>query len=119
MKMPSPSPDAVRLLESLVEGDDRFLVKKVFGQPAAFVCGNMCLGVFGPDVFARLGEADRTQAQQIPGVRPFEPMPGRPMTGYLVLPRTIWNDRKRRRDWVERAVKYTMSLPPKKPAARR
>jgi TfoX-like protein len=119
MKMPAPSPSAVRLLESLVDGDPRFEVRKVFGQPAAFVRGNMCLGVFGPDVFARLGEVDLVRARKIPGARPFEPMAGRPMRGYLVLPSSTWEDRTTGRDWVERAVKHVLSLPPKKAGARR
>jgi TfoX/Sxy family transcriptional regulator of competence genes len=116
MKMPSPTPDAVRLLEGLVEGDDRLEVRKLFGQPAAFVRGNLCLGVFGGDVFARLSEADRARAQKLRGVRPFEPMPGRPMSGYLVLPKDTWKSPKARRDWVERAVQHTLTLPPKKSA---
>lgn len=118
MKMPAPDRAAARLLESLVADDPRFEIKKVFGHPAAFVRGHMCLGTFGPDVFLRLSGPDQKRARDLEGTRPFEPMAGRPMTGYLVLPKSVLSDAARGRDWVERSVKFTLGLPPKPPKAK-
>ncbi len=51
MKMPRASPAAVKLFGELAGALPTASVRKMFGQPAAFVNGNMFLGVFGGDVF--------------------------------------------------------------------
>ena len=52
------------------------------------------------------------------GAAPFMPMPGRPMTGYTVLPPDVVADDTRIRAWVERAIDYGATLPPKQPKAK-
>lgn len=111
--IPKVEAAAVNRFQALVAGDARFVLKKVFGQPAAFVNGNMCLGAFGSDVFLRLSEPDQKLAKKLPGTHPFEPMPGRAMKGYLVLPPNVLDDPKQAATWVERSVKWTAGLPPK------
>ncbi|MFZ0891957.1 MAG: TfoX/Sxy family protein [Thermoplasmata archaeon] len=106
--------DSTELFLSLVKNDPRFVVKKMFGNPAAFVDGQLCIGTYGPDVLLRLSAEDQSIAAAVPGVRPFEPMPGRIMGGYLVLPASLLADRREGKKWVERAVKWTKSLPGKK-----
>jgi len=118
MKMPKTAPEPLELFRKLVEGDARLAVKKVFGHPTAFVNGNMSFGVFGSDLFFRLSDADQKLAVQIPGTRPFEPMPGRPMRGYLVLPSPVLKKVPEARRWVERSVRHALSLPPKGTKAR-
>jgi TfoX/Sxy family transcriptional regulator of competence genes len=113
-KIPGSTSDSTALFLSLIGGDSRFVVKKLFGNPAAFVGGNLCIGTFGPDVFLRLSEEDQARAAAVPGVRPFEPMLGRPMKSYLVLPTSLLADPKEGKKWVDRALKWTLSLPPKK-----
>ena len=85
----------------------------MFGQPAAFANGNMCAGTFGSDLFVRLSTKDVETLSRVPGVRPFEPMPGRPMRQYLVLPPALLGKPARAREWVERSIEYALSLPPK------
>ena len=118
MKLPATTEDAVRAFERLVPTSPGISVRKVFGQPAAFVGGNMFLGAFGPDVFVRLSESDLAEASQLPGFRPFEPMPGRAMRGYLVLPKDVARNPTTGGRWVERAVRFASSLPAKKPKSR-
>ena len=118
MKLPKPASESTALFEKLAAEDTRLSVKKVFGNPTAFVNGNMCFGVFGSDVFFRLGDSDQKLAATIPKVRPFEPMAGRPMRGYMVIPRTILEDGTEARRWVERSVTHTQSLPAKGTKAR-
>ena len=115
--MPRPSDAATSLFESIVPKRPGVQVRKVFGQPAAFLGGHMFLGVFGEDVFLRLGPGDALAAEKVPGVRPFEPMPGRRMGGYVVFPAAALRDPARRAPWLRRAVAFVQSLPPK-PAAR-
>ncbi len=45
----------------------------------------------------------------------FEPMPGRPMKEYVVVPPTLVND-DAVEDWVRRSLAYAGQLPAKKPA---
>lgn len=115
MKMPSADPATVTTFESLVPKGENVTVRKVFGQPAAFVNGNMFFGVFGDRVFVRLGEKAVEEARRSVRVEPFEPMEGRPMTGYAVLPKPLLRDRAKASAWVGRAQKFAQALPPKRP----
>jgi len=87
-------------------------VRKMFGYPAAFVNGNMACGLFGASWFVRLSEADATELGAAGGA-PFEVMPGRPMRGYTLLPPELAADPAVAGAWVDRAIAFTGSLPPK------
>ena len=113
MKMPAAGKGATERFHELVPGDTRVAVRKMFGQPAAFANGNLFFGVFGDDVFVRLSEADQKSAEKIPGVRPFEPMEGRAMRGYWVLPTPVLASRSKADGWVAKALAYALTLPPK------
>ena len=111
--MPAASASAVQLLESLTPKRANVSTRLVFGQPAAFANGNMFLGVFGDDVFLRLSETDLTEAQAIPGARPFEPVQGHMMRGYVILPPKLLSDPKRGGPWVHRSLQFALTLPAK------
>ena len=113
MKMPKISLDATRRLEALVAGDPRVRIKKMFGQPAGFVNGNLCLGTFGTEIFVRLSDSHVESLSKVAGVRPFEPMAGRPMKHYLVVPPSMLAKPLEVKKWVRRSVDYVQSLPPK------
>jgi hypothetical protein len=49
----------------------------------------------------------------------FEPMPGRPMRGYLAMPDELVADPVRRRRWLERGLAFVIGLPPKEKKPRR
>jgi TfoX/Sxy family transcriptional regulator of competence genes len=86
--------------------------RKMFGYPAAFINGNMFFGVFAEEMFVRLAEDDAAELNRCGG-RAFEPMPGRPMRGYVVLPRSIVENRAKLRKWVARSQEYASKLPAK------
>lgn len=113
--IPPPAPAAVNRFERLTPVRAGVSVKKVFGQPAAFVNGNMFMGVFGSQIFVRLSDEACRAALQEPGVRPFEPMAGRAMRGYVVLPDAILNSDASARRWVSRSLGFAEGLPPKAP----
>ncbi|MCI4320548.1 MAG: TfoX/Sxy family protein [Thermoplasmata archaeon] len=115
MKMPKAGGDAVAAFRVLLKEVPEAVERPVFGQPAAFVRGNMFLGVFGTSVFVRLSEADRALAHKELGARPLEPMPGRPMREYVVLPEKVLVDLPLAASWTARARKYATELPVKKP----
>lgn len=91
--------------------------RQMFGYPTGFVNGNMFMGLFGDRMHLRLPEELRVELIKIGGA-PFEPMPGRPMPEYVVVPESILKNSSRLAAWVHSAMRHTMSLPPKKKNAR-
>ncbi len=89
--------------------------KKMFGYPAYFFNGNMFVGVHGDKLFMRLSEADMVEVMSdCKDVAAFEPMPGRAMKGYIILPKTIYSDDKLFAEYLDKSINYVSSLPPKK-----
>ncbi len=86
--------------------------KLMFGYPALFVGGNMVSGLYESTWFVRLGDPERAELLAIDGAGPVEIMPGRAMAGYVALPASIVGG-PAARTWVERAVAYGRTLPPK------
>jgi hypothetical protein len=72
----------------------------------------MFAGTFQDKVVARLPETDRERAIAS-GVKRFEPMPGRPMKEYLVIPSSDVTTPAALASWIERAHRHAASLPPK------
>lgn len=106
--MAKASPELVERFEDLLEVVPEADRKLVFGCPACLVGGNMFFGVHAVGLFVKLppSEAGELLAE---GGRPFEPMPGRPMGGFFVLPHDQDNA-----DWVRRSYTYALTLPAKK-----
>jgi TfoX/Sxy family transcriptional regulator of competence genes len=99
--------------ESAVPSARAVVKRKMFGYPAAFVNGNMFAGTFRDDIVVRLEEYDRGELLQSPGAKPFEPMPGRPMTEYVAVPPSFVRRPAELTRWIARAHKYAARLPAK------
>jgi hypothetical protein len=108
--MAKASPDLLTGFEALVEVVPEATRKLVFGCPACLVGGNMFFGVHATGMFVKLPEPAQQELLAAGGT-PFEPMPGRAMGGFFVLPTSLPNQEQ----WVRRAYDYVASLPPKKP----
>lgn len=107
------TPEAVaERFRASVAGIEGAEVRKMFGFPAAFINGNMVAGTFRDAILVRLAKPD-LEAQLAAGWSTFEPMPGRPMTGYLLVPPDVAADPDALRGWTERAAAYVRTLPPK------
>jgi TfoX/Sxy family transcriptional regulator of competence genes len=88
--------------------------RKMFGHPVHFINGNMFAGVFGDDIFIRLREDDKRRLlAENDEVSMFEPIAGRPMREYVVLPESIHGDSQELNQWLERSFRFVRSLPPK------
>lgn len=88
--------------------------RKMMGFPSATIDGKMFAGLFNDKMILRLSESD---AAMMPGAKPFEPMPGRAMTGWVVAPMAILNDTRELNAWMEKAVRFTKSVKKKQPDA--
>ena len=76
------------------------------------------MGVYGNDLFVRLSENDQGELLKNKGAGPFEPMPGRPMKSYYIVPRS-WRSGQSEtvRKWVSLSLKHAAELPSKKKKA--
>jgi hypothetical protein len=89
--------------------------RKMFGYAAAFVAaGHMATGLHGASWVVRLGGEDQVKLRAAGGVD-FEPMPGRPMKGFLGLPADIVADDEALAAWISSAATHAATLPPRKP----
>jgi TfoX/Sxy family transcriptional regulator of competence genes len=117
-KLPKPTQETKDFLASVVPDHPAVTIRPMFGQLSAFVNGNMFMGIYGDDVLVRLPEEDR-QKVFAAGGRVFEPMPGRPMRDYVLLPAAWRDDPKRVREWAARSLDHADELPPKKPKTKK
>jgi len=115
MKVPKPDKASVDLFKSLVPNDLNVTVRPMFGNISAFVNGNMFFGLFGNDMFVRLSEKDQAELLKMKGASNLEPMKGRPMKAYIIMPSSWREDPATVRSWVSRSLAWTSKLPAKKP----
>jgi len=106
------SEELVALFDAVLAGQPGAERRQMFGYPAAFVNGNMVTGLHQDDWMVRLGEKDRA-ALLAKGGRAFEPMLGRPMREYVVLPKVVLGERRALAVWIRRGIDYTAALPAK------
>lgn len=104
-------PDLIACFDAALPRDEQVVRRTMFGYPCAFANGNMFGGLHKDRLFVRLPEAERRALLGEPGARPFEPMPGRPMAEYVVVPRPMSNPGLSR--WLDTALRYAAGLPPK------
>jgi len=112
-KRPSPELTAY-LADSLSDFDCQ--TKKMFGSTVHFVNGNMMAGAFEDSIFLRLSEEDRERLLcEFDEATNFDPMDGRPMREYMLLPEALFDNRVELMIWLSRSYRFVSSLPVKKP----
>lgn len=100
-------PDLVARFEDLVDLVGDADPKLVFGCPSCLAGGNMFFGVHATGLFVKLPPA-LGEDLLASGGTPFEPMPGRAMGGFYVLPDGDVSD------WVRQSYDHAKTLPAKK-----
>src|SRR5437764_1276343 len=70
-------------------------------------------GLFGDGLFVRLPPEARAELLACEGAGPFEPMPGRRMGEYVVLPAAWRGEPEAARGWVLRSFHWAAGLPSK------
>lgn len=114
MKIPRPDKASVDLFKSLVPNDPKVTVRPMFGNISAFVNGNMFFGLFGDDLFVRLSAGDQAELLKKKGASNLEPMKGKPMKDYIVLPRAWKDEPQTMRAWISKSLEWSSKLPTKK-----
>src|SRR6202022_1863580 len=112
MTMPKPSEQAKASFQKLVPAEPAVTTRPMFGNLAGFVNGNMFCGLFGEDLFVRVSEDDQAKVRK-QGGRAFEPMAGRAMTGYVLVPAGWQKKPDATRAWIVTALSWSRALPPK------
>src|SRR3989442_10131734 len=113
---PKTRAETVRAFERSVPRARAVVRKKMFGSPAAFVNGNMFASTFRDEIVVRLAEDDRAALLETVGAKPFEPMPGRPMTEYIAVPPSFPRRPTHLPPWGESPHRHPAELPPKETA---
>ena len=124
--MPRPSwkkspPELIERFAAALPAHPDLVRKPMFGYPAAFANGNMVCGLFQDSVVVRLGKDGAARAIEAGRAQQFAPMPGRNMTGYVLVPKSDADDARTLAPWLQQALDFTLSLPkkPGKPRARK
>lgn len=107
-------PELVARFDEVLNRFDGTKRRKMFGYPAAFVGGNLVTSLHETRWVVRLPDEERAELLALPGAKPFEPMPGRPTTGYACLPPSIVDDDAALDRWVARALAFGGTLPLKR-----
>jgi TfoX/Sxy family transcriptional regulator of competence genes len=118
MKMPKPTEADKEAFRSLVPDGPEVEVKPMFGNLAAFVNGNMFMGLFGADIGLKLDPADRDELLAVEGAGPFGPTE-RPMSGYVTIPVRWRSTPDEAHPWIEKALTCVAALPPKAKKAKK
>ena len=114
MKKWKPAPrKAVEAFEATTSGLPGTEPKKMFGYSCVFAKGNMFAGLHEAGMVLRLPDEKRAEFLRLKGAEQFEPMPGRVMREYVVVPKVLLKAREDLRAWVEKSLAYVSSLPAK------
>lgn len=97
---------AVRLIPGVTQ-------RKMFGYPAAFVNGYLFAGLFENRLILKLPAASRSELLKLPGAARFEPVPGRTMGEFVMVPPSFIDKPAWLKPWLATAYTYVNSFAPK------
>jgi TfoX/Sxy family transcriptional regulator of competence genes len=114
MKKWKPAPrEAVKAFDTVTSGLPGAEPRKMFGYSCVFAKGNMFAGLHEAGLVLRLPDEHRAEFLQLKGAEQFEPMPGRVMREYVVVPKMLLERPEQLQEWVAVSLAYVSSLPAK------
>jgi TfoX/Sxy family transcriptional regulator of competence genes len=114
LKWEKPSEELMEFLTAKLE-NVKCEKRKMFGQFAFFLNGNMFTGVFQSKIFLRLSpESKKETMEHHPKISQFEPRKGQIMKEYITFIPEIVEDGDFFTQLLDSSIKYTSSLSPKK-----
>lgn len=105
--------ELARQVRAALAEQTEFVERKMFGGLAFMVNTHMSCGIIGADLMVRVGK-DNHEAALSRGAQELE-FTGRPMRGMVVVAASAVADPQILNDWVQTAVEFARSEPPKKP----
>ena len=87
--------------------------RPMFGYPAYFINKNMFAGLFQDKLFLRLSPDQVRSLGTSHPITSLEPMPGRPMKDYFVIPEELHMNARKMAEVVNGAADYCRTLPAK------
>jgi len=111
--------ELVELFEASMPDHPEVTRRKMFGYPAAFARGHLFASLFQDQFALRLSPDDCAAFGAQFGECMFAPMPGRVMRNYVTLPDMLLAEAQPRSEWIGRALRNALALPPKAPRARK
>ncbi|HET9931181.1 MAG TPA: TfoX/Sxy family protein, partial [Polyangiaceae bacterium] len=117
MKLVKPSQGLILEFKAVVAQLPRAEPRKMFGYDAAFVNGNMAVGLWQDTCVLKLSAQHQAELLQAGHAKPFAPAKGRAMSAWLELSAELAHDPEELLVWSRRAIEYTATLPPKVPKA--
>lgn len=95
--MPKVSEEAIAGYDAVAAGLESAGVSrgKMFGMPCLKLDRTVVAGMYGDAMTFKLPPETREKALALPGVEPFDPMGGRPMKEWVVIPlaqSAVWAD---------------------------
>ena len=103
-------PELVERFTAALPDHPDLVRKPMFGYPAAFVHGNMVCGLFQDSVVVRLGKEGAAEAVAVDNATQFAPMPGRAMSGYVLVPVVDVESPRALTRWLHRALEFALTL---------
>jgi TfoX/Sxy family transcriptional regulator of competence genes len=108
------APEELKVLLETTMKDIDCEKKPMFGYPAYFINKNMFAGLFQDQLFVRLSELQLQELRRKhPSISNLEPMPGRPMKDYFVIPQAICAKPAELSQIVTKASEHARTLAPK------
>ncbi len=104
-------------LRDLLRAEEGIAERRMFGGVAFLWRGHMVCGVAGDELVLRLGETGAAAALRRKHVREMD-FTGKPMRTMVFVAAEGIRTRAALRAWIERALDFARTLPPKRPAGR-
>ena len=99
-------------VREVLEEEPGFDEKKMFGGICFLLFGNMVCGIIRDDLIVRVGAANYNAALKMPHTKKFD-LTGKVLTGWVMVLSTVLDSDEVLNDWVQKAVKFVRTLPPK------
>jgi TfoX/Sxy family transcriptional regulator of competence genes len=99
-------------VRAALSGQRGVVEKTMFGGLGFLLHEHMCVGLWREFLILRIGPDAYEDALSRPFVKEFD-ITGRPMTGWVMVHPDGFEDDRALRDWVDRAVAFVRTLPPK------
>jgi len=102
----------VQRMREMIEDQPMLDEKKMFGGAAFMINGNVACGVVNDELIVRVGPDLYEKSLKQDHVKVFD-FTGRPMQGWIMVQPGGYETDKALRDWVEKGIKFALTLPPK------